>query len=139
MEYVDGLRAIVLGIGNRARRWNFACRLADDVTTHATAYNTGPWNNRNLFKALSHAIQVHFRQKQAPYPVERTLLTTGALAAAMDARHAGKAVETPHLAIAYEARDFRDCREMGAPGPYPTPFFRPAIDAVAGPPGRFGA
>jgi hypothetical protein len=103
-----------LGIGRRARRWNFACRLADDVKIHATAYNTGPWNNRNLFKALSHAIQVHFRRKQAPYPIERTLLTTGALAAAMDARHVGQAVETPHLAIAYAPRDFRDCREMGA-------------------------
>jgi hypothetical protein len=37
-----------------------------------------------------------------PYPVERTLLTTGATEAVMRSRHeGGREVETPHLAIAY--------------------------------------
>jgi hypothetical protein len=74
----------------------------------------GPWQNRNLFKALSHAIQTHFRQRQAPYPVERTLLTTGILDAAMDARLAGQPVDTPQLAWSYPPQDFRAMREMGA-------------------------
>ena len=80
----------------------------------ATRFYVGPWDNRNLFKALSHAIQTHFRDRRPPYPVERTLLTTGTLAAAMDSRAAGKPLETPHLAFGYEPRDFSAMREMGA-------------------------
>jgi hypothetical protein len=81
----------------------------------ATAYYVGPWQNRNLFKALSHAIQTFFREKKAPYPIERTLLTTGALDAAMDSRVAGnKLLDTPQLEFSYAPMDFRAMREMGA-------------------------
>jgi hypothetical protein len=115
VEYRDGLRAMVLGVGRRARRWGFACRLADESAPRATTFHTGPWNNRNLFKALAHAIQSHFQSGQAPYPVERTLLATGALAAAMESRHAdGAPQETPHLDVAYVPRDFTAFRETGA-------------------------
>jgi len=113
--YRDGLAAIVLSLGSSDIRWNFACQLIEEDTPRATSFYTGPWRNRNLFKALSHAIQTHFRERQSPYPVERTLLTTGALAAAMQSRHAGgEAVKTPHLEFAYQPRDFRAMREMGA-------------------------
>jgi hypothetical protein len=38
------------------------------------------------------------------YPVERTLLTTGLTAAGVDSLYAGqKRMDTPHLAIAYDA------------------------------------
>ena len=47
-------------------------------------------------------IQEMFLTGQPQYPVERTLLTSGALAAAMESRHRGHVrVETPHLAVAY--------------------------------------
>ena len=115
IEYIDGLKAIALKVGSSSTRWNFACQLAGETTPRATAFYVGPWQNRNLFKALSHAIQTHFRDKKAPYPIERTLLTTGVLDAAMDSRIAGgKKVETPQLAIAYSPQDFRAMREMGA-------------------------
>jgi hypothetical protein len=78
-------------------------------------FNVGPWQNRNLFKALSHAIQHHFIHGNAPYPVERTLLATGILDASMHSRHeAGKVMRTPELEFAYRAIDFRAMREMGA-------------------------
>ena len=70
--------------------------------------------DRYLFKALAHAIQTHFREGRAPYPVERTLMTTGILDAAMDSRiRGGAAQETPQLGFAYKPRDFRRLREMG--------------------------
>ncbi|MGH7127168.1 MAG: hypothetical protein ACREIV_01275, partial [Planctomycetaceae bacterium] len=70
---------------------------------------------RNLFRALSHAIQTHFRRGEAPYPPERTLLTTGVLEAAMRARQTPDgSLATPHLEFAYVPRDFRSMREMGA-------------------------
>lgn len=113
LTYKDGLRATVLRIGNSSMRWNFACRLKGDPEIRATHFYVGPWQNRNLFKALSHAIQDCFREGRAPYPVERTLLVTGILDAAMRARRDKTALATPDLAIAYAPQDFRAMREMG--------------------------
>lgn len=114
IKYRDGLRATVLRIGKISTRWCFACRLAGKPEPLATSFYVGPWENRNLFKALSHAIQIHIREKQAPYPVERTLLVTGMLTAAMDSRfEQHRLVPTPHLNVAYQPRDFRAMREMG--------------------------
>ena len=103
-------------IGNDSTRWNFACRLKGESRIHATSFYVGPWQNRCLFKGLSHAIQHHFVHRRAPYPVERTLLVTGILEAAMRARakKGEKRLDTPHLEFDYAPRDFRDLREMGA-------------------------
>jgi hypothetical protein len=115
IEYRDGFKATVLKIGYSATRWNFACKLAGDKRPHATSFHVGPWGNRCLFMALSHAIQDHFIQRRAPYPVDRSLLTTGLLEAAMRSRfQKGERIQTPHLQITYEPRDFRAMREMGA-------------------------
>ena len=113
IHYKDGLRGTVLAVGNSGIRWNFACRLQGESKTRATSFYTGPWQNRNLFKALAHAIQHLFIHGKAPYPVERTLLTSGALASAMQSRQAGKPIKTPHLEFKYAARDYRAMREMG--------------------------
>jgi hypothetical protein len=114
LDYYDGLKATVLRVGPDDMRWGFACRLAGSPEIHAVSHYVGPWQNRCLFKALSHAIQVHFRTAKAPYPVERTLLATGALEAAVDSRHqGGKTLETPHLRIPYRSPDWRALRETG--------------------------
>ena len=115
ITYRDGLKATVLQLGRNSTRWNFACRMNGKAQTHATSFYVGPWQNRNLFKALSHSIQHHFIDGVAPYPVERTLLVTGTLAAAMQAaQRPGQTLQTPHLGIAYAPRDYRAMREMGA-------------------------
>jgi hypothetical protein len=115
VDYRDGLRGVAMKVGNNGIRWNFACRLKGEAKPLATAYYVGPWQNRNLFRALSHAIQTFFREKKSPYPVERTLLVSGVLDAAMDSRLAGgKLLDTPQLGVAYAPVDFRAMREMGA-------------------------
>src|SRR3954449_8978177 len=59
----------------------------------------------NFFSPLVHHIETMFLTGKPPYPVERTLLTTGVLAAAIDSLGQGQArIATPHLArIAYQA------------------------------------
>ncbi|MSU69321.1 MAG: hypothetical protein EXS39_00790 [Opitutaceae bacterium] len=118
LKYRDGLRGVVLAAATDAiypKRWHFACKLAGETGPRATSLYVGPWNNRNAFKALSHATQMFFRERRSPYSVERTLLASGVLDAAMESRfRGGELINTPHLAIAYEPRDFRALREMGA-------------------------
>jgi hypothetical protein len=114
IAYRDGFRATVLKIGRSSTRWLFGCRLAGERQPRTTSFYTGPWGNRCLFMALSNAIQQLFVRRQAPYPIERTLLTTGATEAAARARAQKTRLRTPHLDIAYQPRDFRAFRETGA-------------------------
>ena len=115
VTFRDGVKAAILRVGRSDTRWNFACRMNGQQKVHSTAFYVGPWNNRNLFKALSHAIQRFFITGEAPYPAERTLLVTGALATAMQAAQTpGQLHPTPHLNIAYKPVDFTAMREMGA-------------------------
>jgi hypothetical protein len=115
VTYKDGTRGLALKLGSSGTRWNFACRLKGNPQIQSTAFYVGPWQNRNLFKALSHAIQHHIIHREAPYPVERTLLVTGILDASMHSRHdGGKRTRTPELEFAYAPKDFRAMREMGA-------------------------
>jgi hypothetical protein len=67
-----------------------------------------------LFNALSGAIAHFFRTGKSPYPVERTLLASGILDAAMHSHAAGgKVVETPELNFAYPPQDFSAFCETG--------------------------
>jgi hypothetical protein len=63
-----------------------------------------PIENSNNFSNLVHGIVRMIETGHAPYPVERTLLVTGALASLMESRYQKeKRLETPELKIAYKA------------------------------------
>ena len=55
------------------------------------------------FDGLAHNIEEMFLSGRPPYPVERTVLTTGTLAHLFDSVRTGKRVETPELDIRYRA------------------------------------
>ena len=56
------------------------------------------------FAQLVKAIDSFVRTTHAPYPVERTLLTTGVLDAAMSSHsRRGERIETPELEVKYAA------------------------------------
>jgi hypothetical protein len=113
VTYRDGLKATALAVGRHSSRWNFACRLKGEAKPQATAFFNSPWGNRGFFKALSHAAQRLFIDGREPFPAERTLLTTCMTDAAVHARAAGRAIDTPELAVRYTPRPWREFRELG--------------------------
>jgi hypothetical protein len=115
VTYKDGLQATILREAASSDRWNFACRLEGETTPQATALFNSPWGNRGLFKALSHAIQQMFITGKPAYPVERTLLTTGAVEATMRSyERNGAVVETPELEFDWTTDDWSAMQENGA-------------------------
>ena len=57
----------------------------------------------NFFSPLVNCMEQMFLTGKPPYPIERTLLTTGLTDAGVDSLYAGqKRLNTPHLAIRYQ-------------------------------------
>ncbi|MBL9127909.1 MAG: DUF1080 domain-containing protein [Verrucomicrobiales bacterium] len=105
IEYADGFRATTLMLNGVARNFLFAAKLTGDAGPVATQF----WLQEPTFghfDYLANAIKTFVRTGTAPYPVERTVLTTGILAAAMDSKFENhRRVETPDLRIPYAAVD----------------------------------
>lgn len=102
LEYRDGLRAASVLLNGAISDWGFA-GLAN---SQMQACKYGPVAKaRPLphFDGLAHNIEELFLTGRPPYPVERTVLTTGALAHLFDSVRSGKRVETPELDIRYRA------------------------------------
>jgi len=103
VEHADGLRVTHVNVEGHVSGWGAALRLPGDPTPHTTAPATaGPEAFHPHFAALSRVIEDSFLTGHAPFPIERTLLTTGATAAFMHAlAQPGQPLDTPQLAIAY--------------------------------------
>ena len=100
LEYADGLRAFALMLDRHARGFAYAARVNGE--TVSTGFHTTGSHGREPFTAQGLAIQEMFLTGRPQYPVERTLLTTGAHAALMDSRHLGGVrIETPRLDVSY--------------------------------------
>lgn len=102
VEYRDGFRAAAYVSRGLADEFAFAARV------RGVGEPVGTWcilnkPQRDHFSFLCNHIEVMFRTGRPSYPVERTYLVTGVLAALMDSHAAGgDRIETPHLAdLAY--------------------------------------
>lgn len=102
IEYNDGLRAASYLSPRHCQEWAFAGRIKGKPEPAACWYEL-PKPQRDHFSFLvQHAAQLMTTGK-APYPVERTLLTTGMLDFLMTSKsEGGRRVETPQLAIKYQ-------------------------------------
>lgn len=102
-EYADGLRASIVQFkGNVVGDCNVAARLKGgdyfSVQFYLPYYSM--WN---FFSPLVHHIESLFLTGKSPYPIERTLLTTGMTAAGIESLYQQqRRLETPHLAIRYK-------------------------------------
>ena len=117
IEYADGLRAATLMLNGYMRGWGYAGRVNGEVRGMEVFLAGDPHPH---FSYLGLNIQEMFLTGKPQYPVERTLLISGALDALMESRYRGHVrVETPHLDIAYRSYDRmpirpRDPRPSGA-------------------------
>jgi hypothetical protein len=103
VEYNDGFRGAVLALGGLVNEYLVALRVKGRHEIDSTSCYV-PAENSNNFSMLVHGIVQMFQTGNRPYPVERTLLTTGTLAALMESAYQGhKRLETPHLTIRYTA------------------------------------
>jgi len=102
-EYADGLKATMLLMNGLVEDFNFAAQLKGEKEPLSTLFYLPPNPNVVYSAALMSKAEEMFLTGKAPYPAERTLLTSGLVQAGMQSLHHGKRLETPHLAVKYEA------------------------------------
>jgi hypothetical protein len=100
-EYADGLKATMLLMNGLVGDFTFAAKLRGQAEPLSTLFYLPPVPNVTYSAALMSKVEETFTTGRTPYPLERTLLTTGLVAAGMQSLAAGQRLDTPHLAIRY--------------------------------------
>ena len=101
LEYRDGLRAAAFMLEGHASDFLFAAKLKDRVEPVSCLFGLPGGRALPHFDGLVHCIEEMFTTGRPVYPVERTLLTTGALDFLLEARYRKKRLETPDLKVEY--------------------------------------
>jgi len=112
IEYRDGLKATMLMLNGGVADFNFAARLKGNREIHSTQFFLSPVPNVTYSACLVNKIEQMIMTGVAPYPVERTLITSGILESCLTSRLQGHArLETPHLTVAYHPpKESQYCR-----------------------------
>ena len=127
LEYADGLKAATLmanGFQGGMQGWGYASSAAGNQEACEFYLHGDPHPH---FSYLSLNIQEMFLRGEPQYPVERTLLVSGALEALMESRFRGhQRIETPYLDLAYTSYLDSPIRpEAGRPSGSATDPWRP--------------
>lgn len=103
LEYRDGLKATLLMLNGALKDYNFAARVKGISAIQSTQFLLTPDPNVTYSACLVHGIDQMFQTRVAPYPIERTLLTSGILESCLTSKVQGhQRLETPHLNVAYQ-------------------------------------
>ncbi len=102
LQYQDGLKATMLLMNGLVKDFNLAVKLKNQPDPWSTLFYLPPQTNVVYSAALMSKAEEMFVTGKAPYPVERTLLTSGLVSAGMESLHKQQRVDTPHLAVAYQ-------------------------------------
>ncbi|MCS7167774.1 MAG: hypothetical protein RMI91_10580 [Gemmatales bacterium] len=104
LEYRDGRRAAVLLLNGHIYDFCFAARIAGQRKPVSCMFYLPSPPGAKYFDALVFNIEKLLVQRKAPYPVERTLLTSGTLDFLLESHfRKGQRLETPALDIRYTA------------------------------------
>lgn len=102
VEYKDGARGTVLQLAEHVADFTFAGRVRDQRQPISTLFELPSPPGARYFSALTWNIEKLFKTGKAPYPVERTLLTSTVLDFAMRSLAAGgKRMQDPAMEVAY--------------------------------------
>ncbi|MDA1165436.1 MAG: hypothetical protein O3B13_20250 [Planctomycetota bacterium] len=102
IEYIDGTRATMLLMNGLVTDFTFAAKLKGQSDPLSTLFYLPPNPNVTYSAALMENAEKMFMTGKAPYPVERTLLTSGMVEAALQSLAGGqKRQVTPHLSVNY--------------------------------------
>lgn len=102
LEYRDGMRASVAMLKGFGETFAVACRLRHQQQPFASWFRLEYQHPYGHFQYLVRGIESLIHTRTTPYPVERTLLTTGILDRAMQSRaQHGRRLESPELKLAY--------------------------------------
>lgn len=103
LEYRDGLRAAAYMLSGHSNAFLFAAQIEGQNAPVASHFGfTGAGRRLPHFDGLVDCIEEMFVSRKPVYPVERTLLTTGALAFLFESRGKGRR-DTPELSIRYQS------------------------------------
>jgi hypothetical protein len=104
IDYADRTQATVLMLNGAVADYCFAARLHDTTRIYSTQFLLPPNPNVAYSTCLMRRVEEMIESGAAPYPVERTLLTSGVLESCLDSRiQGGRQVATPHLDVHYVA------------------------------------
>jgi hypothetical protein len=102
IEYIDGTRGTVLLLNGHLQDFCFASKIRGEQKPASCMYYLPQTPGARYFDALVVNIEKLFESSKSPYPIERTLLTTGILDAVMDSHYRrGTRIETPDLNLQY--------------------------------------
>src|SRR5579872_678271 len=103
LEYASGLKTATYMLDGEIQSFAFAASIRGRAQPVSTLMWLQPKRYFGHFSGLVYYIEQMIITGRSRYPVERTLLTTGALAALFDSSFAkGKRIETPYLNISYK-------------------------------------
>ena len=103
-EYRDGLKATMLLLNGLTQDFLVAAQLKEQTEPLSTLFHLPPNPNVVYSAALMAQAEQMFVTGRAPYPAERTLLTSGLVQAGLQSLADGQTRrETPHLAVHYQA------------------------------------
>jgi hypothetical protein len=104
IEFSDGLRANLLTLNGAVAEWAVAWRYAEGGRTESTLFYTQEARPFMHFSYLLQGVEQMVLTGKPSWPVERTLLTSGALDALLISKQQrGPWIETPYLDIAYRS------------------------------------
>jgi hypothetical protein len=102
IERKDGLKTTLLMLNGAVQDYTFAARVKGRGII-STQFFLSPVPNVTYSACLVNRIEEMFMTGKAPYPVERTLIVSGALESCLQSRKQGKRLDTPHLDVRYQA------------------------------------
>lgn len=103
IERNDGLKTTLLMLNGALRDYNFAARVKG-IGVVSNQFFLTPTPNVTYSACLISKIEEMFATGKAPYPVERTLIVSGALEACLTSKVQGhQKLDTPQLSVRYLA------------------------------------